>query len=212
MINSNGKKLVFFRGLILVGLLFFSREGFGEDLSFSHLRWGLNLEDLNRLYQEQINPRKELKPDLERFEIELQVEPRQSVKIPKGDLVALMETPKGSGSSGRGPLFGYLWEGKFFGRVILFKDHAPLTSPEAALRLKALYPAGKLFRKFTGTVMSHHFELDSEGMRIFMNDQGVFYYDTPVLKKVLREMERESQDRGNREGERRFLEHGKGPI
>ena len=174
--------------------------------------WGLNLEDLNRLYQEQVNPQGELKPDLQRFEIDLQIQPRQSVKIPKGDLVALVETPKGAGPSSLGRLFGYLWEGKFFGRVLLFKDHSPLTSPEAAQRLKTLYPEGKLFRKFTGTAMSHHFELDSERMRIFMNDQGVFYYDPPVLKKVLRETERESQDRWKREGERRFLEHGKSPI
>ena len=198
--------------LFLVGLLLFPWEGFAEDLAFSPLRWGLNLEDLNRLYQEQINPQGELKPDPQRFEIDLQVEPRQSVKIPKGDLVALVETPKDSGSSGLGRLFGYLWEGKFFGRVLLFKDHSPLTLSDAAQRLKTLYPEGRLFRKFTGTVMSFHFELESERMRIFMNDQGVFYYDPLVLKKVLRETERENQDRWKKEGERRFQEHGKSPI
>jgi len=201
-----------FRMLFLVGLLLFPWEGFAEDLAFSPLRWGLSLEDLNRLYQEQINPGKELKPDPQRFEIDLQVEPRKSVKIPRGGLVALLESPKDSGYSGLGRLFGYLWEGKFFGRVLLFKDHSPLTLSDAAQRLKTLYPEGRLFRKFIGTVMSFQFELESDGMRIFMNDQGVFYYDPLVLKKVLRETEREKQDRWNREGERRFQEHDKSPI
>ncbi len=213
MIFGGWKYPVFFRIVfLLVGLLLFPWKGFGADLGLSSLPWGVSLEDLNRLYQEQVNPQGELKPDLQRFEIDLQIQPRQSVKIPKGDLVALVETPKGAGPSGLGRLFGYLWEGKFFGRVLLFKDHSPLTSPEAAQLLKTLYPEGKLFRKFTGTTMSHHFELDSERMLIFMNDQGVFYYDPLVLKKVLRETERENQDRSKREGERRFLEHGKSPI
>jgi hypothetical protein len=198
--------------VIVVGLLLFPWQGFGEDLQLSPLRWGLSLEDLNRLYQEQINPQKELKPDPQRFEIDLQVEPRQSVKIPRGGLVALLETPKDSRYSGLGRLFGYLWEGKFFGRVLLFKDHSPLTLPDAAQRLKTLYPEGRLFRKFIGTVMSFQFELESEGLRIFMNDQGVYYYDPLVLKKVLRETEREKTDRDKREGERRFLEHDKSPI
>jgi hypothetical protein len=196
----------------LVGSLLFPWPGFGEDLKLSPPPWGLNLEELNRVYQEQINPQGELKVDLQRFEIDLQIRPSQSVKIPKGDLVALVETPKGAGPSSLGRLFGYLWQGKFFGRVLLFKDHSPLTSPEAAQRLKTLYPEGKLFRKFTGTAMSNHFELDSERMRIFMNDQGVFYYDPPVPEKVLRETERESQGRGKREEERIFQEHGKSPT
>jgi len=212
MMIGEWKNPVFFRMVIIVGLLLFPWKGFGEDLGLSPLRWGLNLEDLNRLYQEQVSPQRELKPDLQRFEIDLQIQPRQSVKIPKGGLVALVETPKDTGSSGLGRLFGYLWEGKFFGRVLLFKDHSPLTSPEAAQRLKTLYPEGRLFRKFTGTAMSNHFELDSERILIFMNDQGVFLYDPPVLKKVLRETERENQDRRKREGERRFQEHGKNPI
>ena len=212
MMIGEWKNPVFFRMVIIVGLLLFPWKGFGEDLGWSPLRWGVNLEELNRLYQEQVNPQRELKPDLQRFEIDLQIQPRQSVKIPKGGLVALVETPKDTGSSGLGRLFGYLWEGRFFGRVLLFKDHSPLTSSEAAQRLKTLYPEGRLFRKFTGTAMSNHFELESERMLIFMNDQGVFYYDPPVLKKVLRETERENQDRRKREGERRFQEHGKNPI
>jgi hypothetical protein len=204
--------MIFFRWVILIGWLLFPWEGHGDELRISPLRWGLTLEELSRIYQEQINPQGELKHDLQRFEIDLQIQPNQSIKIPKGGLVALVETPKGAGPSSLGRLFGYLWEGKFFGRVLLFKDHSPLTSPEAAQRLKALYPEGRLFRKFTGTVMSSQFELDSDGMRVFMNDQGVFYYDSPVLKKVLRETERENQDRLKREGERRFQEHGKNPY
>jgi hypothetical protein len=203
--------MVFFRVVFLIGCLLFPWEGHGDELQLSPLRWGLKLEELNRVYQEQINPQGELKIDLQRFEIDLQIQPGQSVKIPKGNLVALMESPKSAGSSGLGRQFGYLWEGKFFGRLLLFKDHSPLTSTEAAQRLKILYPEGKLFRKFTGTAMSHHFELDTQGMSIFMNDQGVFYFDPPVLKKALRETERESQERRIREGERRFQEN-KGPI
>ena len=203
--------MIFFRVVILVGCLLFPWEGHGDELQLSPLRWGSNLEELNRVYQGQINPQGELKLDQQRFEIDLQIQARQTVKIPKGDLVALVETSAGAGSSSLGRLFGFLWEGKFFGRVILFKDHPPLTSSEAAQRLKTLYPEGRLFRKFTGTAMSNHFELDSEQMTIFINDQGVFYYEPLVLKKVLRETERDNQERGKREGERRFQEQ-KGPI
>ena len=206
------KNLIIFPLVVLFGVLLCTWSGFGEDLRLSPPPWGLNLEELNRVYQEQINSQGELKPDQQRFEIALQIQPRRSVIIPKGDLVALVETTKGSGSSGLGRLFGYLWEGKFFGRVMLFKDHAPLTAPEAALRLKTLYPEGRLFRQFTGTVMSHHFELDSERLRIFTTDQGVFYYETAVLQKLLRETERESQERWKKQGERLFQEHGKSPI
>ena len=194
-----------------VGALLFPWQVCGEDLlRLSPLRWEMNLEEMNRVFQEQINPQRELKVDLQRFEIDLQIQPGQSVKIPKGGLVALVETPKGAGPSSLGRLFGYLWEGKFFGRVLLFKDYSPLTSPDAAPRLKTLYPEGKLFRKFTGTAMTNHFELDSGRLSIFMNDQGIFYYDPPMLKKVLREIERENQERWKREGERIFREHGKG--
>jgi len=203
--------MIFFRVVILIGCLLFPWEGHGDELQLSPLRWGSNLEELNRVYQEQINPQGELKLDQQRFEIDLQIQARQTVKIPKGGLVALVETSAGAGSSSLGRLFGFLWEGKFFGRVILFKDHPPLTSSEAAQRLKTLYPEGRLFRKFTGTAMSNHFELDSEQMTIFINDQGVFYYEPSVLKKVLRETEKDNQERGKREGERRFQEH-KGPI
>ena len=87
-----------------------------------------------------------------------------------------------------------------------------MTSPEAAQRLKAQYPEGRLFRKFTGTAMSHHFDLDSEQMIIFINDQGIFDHEPPLLKKVLRETEKQNQERRKREGERRFQEHGKSPI
>jgi len=205
------KKPVFFQMVILVGFLLFPWKGFGEDLRLSPLRWGSTLEELNRVFQGQINRQGELKLDLQRFEIELQIQPRQTVKIPKGDLVALVETSAGAGPSTLGRLFGYLWEGKFFGRVILFKDHPPLSSSEAAQRLKTLYPEGRLFRKFTGTALSHHFELDSDQMSIFINDQGVFYYEPSVLKKVLRETERETQERRKKEVERKFREE-KGPI
>lgn len=206
------KKLLFCGMMVLIGLLFLPWKGFAEDLRLSPLRWGLTLEELNRVFQEQNNSQRELKPDLQRFEIDLQIQPRQTIKIPKGDLVAVVEIPAGAGPSSLGRLFGYLWEGKFFGRVILFKDHPPLSSSEAAQRLKDIYPEGRLFRKFTGTAMSHHFELDSERMSLFMNDLGVFYYEPAVLKKVLRETDREKQERRNREGERRFQEHGKSPI
>lgn len=98
MIFGGWKKPVFFQIVfLLAGLLLFPGKGFGADLGLSPLPWGVSLEDLNRLYQEQVNPQGELKPDLQRFEIDLQIQPRQSVKIPKGDLVALVETPKGAG-------------------------------------------------------------------------------------------------------------------
>jgi hypothetical protein len=206
------KKLLLWAMLVLIGLVLLPWKGLAENLRLSPLRWGLTLEDLNRVFQEQNNSQRELKPDQQRFEIELQIQPRQTVTIPKGELVALVETSAGSGPSSLGRLFGYLWEGKFFGRVILFKDHPPLTASEAAQRLKDIYPEGRLFRKFTGTSMSHHFELDSERMSIFMNDQGVFYYEPSVLKKVLRETEREKLERKKRDVERKFRENERSPM
>ena len=42
--------------LFLVVALLLPWQGFGQELRLSPLRWGLNLKELNRVYQEQINP------------------------------------------------------------------------------------------------------------------------------------------------------------
>ena len=86
------------------------------------LPWGLTLEEVNRIYQEKFQAHKTLREDASVFEIELQIQPHKIHTIPRGVLKAIEEVSKGAGASSVGRLFGYLWEGKFFGRVVLYKN------------------------------------------------------------------------------------------
>ncbi len=197
---------------IFILLLLLPVQGRGEDFGMQALSWGMTLEELNRVYQEKVNPNGALREDPVVHEVELQVEPNKTMKIPRGGLKAILETARDAGPTAFGKPFGYLWEKKFFGRIALYANLPGQSRTQVARDLKARYPEGRLFHKFSGGLMITDFELRSDQMTIFTNERGVYFFDPDVLKRVIREEGRNIQEREYREGERLFLERGKSPI
>ncbi|MBI5585723.1 MAG: hypothetical protein HY892_18080 [Deltaproteobacteria bacterium] len=197
---------------MILGLLLVPVKSHGDDLGMKVLSWGLTLEELNRVYQEKVNPGAALREDSAVYEIELQMSPNKTQKIPRGGLTAVQETTREAGPTAVGKPFGYLWEGKFFGRVLLYANKPGVSRTQMARNLKDLFPEGRLFHKFAGGLMITDFELNSDKLTIFTNERGVFFYEPAVLKRVIREEGRSQQEREYREGERLFLERGKSPI
>jgi hypothetical protein len=196
----------------ILGLLLLPVPGWGEDFGMKALSWGMDLEELNRVYQEKVNPQASLREEAVVHEVELQVEPNKAMKIPRGGLKAILETAKDAAPTAFGKPFGYLWEKKFFGRIVLFANLPGLSRTQIARDLKAQYPEGRLFHKFSGGLMITDFELHSDRMTILTNERGVYFFEPEVLKRVIREEGRSQQEREYREGERLFLERGKSPI
>ena len=163
-------------------LLFFSGMGLSSENEWTVLPWGLNLEELNQAVREKYKTW-QIKEDKDRSEIEFQYAPTKSLKTRKGKLVALLSL---TDSSAPGRLYGYAYEGKFFGRAIFFKDH-PELFPETVIRkLKEQYPQGKVFRSFSTTRGISYFEYKSDQLYVFVTERGVFYYEPTVLEKVVR--------------------------
>ncbi len=163
-------------------LLFFSGMGLSSEIEWTVLPWGLNLEELNRAVKEK-NKTGQIKEDQDRSEIEFQYAPTKSLKIRKGKLVALLSA---TDSSATGRLYGYAYEGKFFGKTIFFKDY-PELFPETAIRkLKEQYPEGKVFRSFSTTRGFSYLEYKTDQLYVFVIEKGVFYYEPATLEKVVR--------------------------
>ncbi|MBI5603215.1 MAG: hypothetical protein HY879_07655 [Deltaproteobacteria bacterium] len=162
--------------------MFLSGTAFSQSIDWGPPTWGKNLEELNQIFIEK-NKSGLIKEDKERSEIELQYTPAKSLKIRRGNLTALISAADPS-SAGR--LYGYSYEGKFFGKVVLFKDH-PEFFPETILRtLKEKYPQGKIYRTFgTGQTMPL-FEYKSDQLYVFTTSRGVFFYEPNLLGQVLK--------------------------
>jgi hypothetical protein len=162
--------------------IFFAGIGLSRGNDWTLLPWGLNLEELNQAVKVKFNTG-QIGEDKDRSEIELQYSPAKSLKVRKGNVVALLSF---SDPSMPGRLYGYAFEGKFFGRVIFFKDHPELL-PEMVIRnLKEQYPQGKVLRNFSTTLSLPFFEYKSDQLYIFSTERGVFFYEPTVLEKVLR--------------------------
>jgi hypothetical protein len=165
-----------------VFFIFFSGLGSSQGDDWTLLPWGLNLEELNQTVKEKFKAG-QIKEDKDRSEIEFQYAPTRSLKVRKGKVVALLSL---TDSSTSGRLYGYAFEGKIFGRVILFKDHSDLF-PETVIRnLKEQYPLGKISRNFSTPRSNLFFEYKSDQLYVFSTERGVFYYEPFVLEKVVR--------------------------
>jgi hypothetical protein len=95
-------------------LIFFTGVGLSQANNWEPLPWGLNLEQLNQTYQT-IYKTGQIREDKERSEIEIQYTPARTIKIRRGELVALVSSTEASSAY---RLFGYSYEGKFFGQAI----------------------------------------------------------------------------------------------
>lgn len=200
------------RWIGVLGLLLIPWGLQAADLGPLSIPWGLNLEELTRVFEEKIDPRLTLREDSSVYEIELQIRPAKSVKIPRGGLSFVEAVSREARQTAVGRIFGYLWEGKYFGRVFLYSHHPGLSRTQVTLQLKNQFPEGRLFHRFQDGLMVSDFELDSGTLLIFTNERGVYLYEPGTLKKVLREAERERQEQSEREELRKFREEGNKPL
>ena len=198
--------------LFILVLLLLPVKVRGDDWGMKALSWGLPLAELDRVYREKVNSGAALREDTTTYEFELQISPSKTQKIPRGALTAIQETSREAGPAAIGKLFGYLWEGKFFGRVVLYAGKPGQSRTRIARELKAQFPEGRLFHRFADGLMVTDFELAADTMMVFTNEKGVYFYEPSVLKRVIREEGRNQQERDFREGERLFQERGKSPI
>jgi hypothetical protein len=196
------------RLLLCLGfLLFFTGTGLTSENEWTLLPWGLNLEELNQAVKEKFKTW-QIKEDKDRSEIELQYAPAKSFKIRRGKLTALLSL---TDSSTSGRLYGYAYEGKYFGRVIFFKDH-PELFPETVIRnLKEQYPQGIVFKSFSSTRGNSYFEYKSDQLYVFLTERGVFYYEPAVLEKVVR-IELGAYDQENKRMDQKIRDQGTKPL
>jgi hypothetical protein len=177
--------------LIIAILLysFYSNFALGQGLELGPFPWGSSLEALNSSLSEN-NQMGQVREDTFRLEIEMQHTPTQTVKIRKGSLVALNWS---ANPSMTGRLYGYTYEGKLFGRVFLFKDQ-PEIFPETVIgALKKKYPEGRTYRSFTKDRFVPMFEYKSDQLYTFTTERGIFFYDPPVLEKVVKKYQAEHE-------------------
>ena len=169
--------------IICFGLfIFFSVIGSSRGDDWTILPWGLNLAELNQAFKDKFKTG-QIKEDKDRSEFEFQYAPAKSFKVRKGKVAALLISTE---PSSPGHLYGYAFEGKIFGRVILYNDH-PEFFPETLIRkLKEQYPQGKIIQNFSSSRIISFFEYKSNHLYIFSTDRGVFYYEPNVLEKVVR--------------------------
>lgn len=177
--------------LSAVCLLLLCGVGFGQGYDWGLLPWGLNLEELNRSFKEKYKTG-QIQEDKQRTEIEFQYSPSKSVKVNKGELMALVNSTDSS-SSGR--LYGYAYGGKFFGRIILFKDHPELFPEAINSRLKERYPQGRVYRTYGATRSPSLFEFKSDKIYVFTTERGIFFYDPNLLEEAARKFRGQIDDR-----------------
>ncbi len=189
--------------LCLVFSLFFSGTGLTSGDEWTLLPWGLNLEKLNQAFKEKYKTG-EIREDKGRPEFEFYFAPGKSFKIRRGKVVALLSL---TDPAKPGQLYGYAYDGKIFGRTILFKDH-PELYPETVIRnLKEQYPQGKVILNFSSDRKPPYFEYKSDQIYVLLTERGVYFYEPSVLEKVVK-TEQELFDREEKRIDQKRSEEG----
>lgn len=185
--SQNQKKGVrIIRIIVAVGLfMFLAGVGLSRANDWEPLPWGLNLDELNLAYKIKVKT-SEIREDKERSEIELQYSPTRTIKIRRGELVALISSPD---STSAARLFGYSYEGKFFGQAIFFKDHPEFFPETINSTLKKKYPQGKIIRRLGATRMISAFEFKSDNFFVFTAEKGVFFYEPTILERIVKKFQ-----------------------
>ena len=159
----------------------------GEAAGIEPFHWGMTLEELTQVLSKEGSSDSILREDPSRQSIELPYTPLKSLKISQGRLKALVEIKKTAGPESLGRLFGYAYDGRFFGRVELFKQTLWSSLPEITRALKEKFPEGKVFRNISGPKTVSYFEYRGNDIYVFTNEEGVYYFEPLTLNKVLRE-------------------------
>ncbi|MGC1404878.1 MAG: hypothetical protein WA974_18370 [Thermodesulfobacteriota bacterium] len=194
--DKNQKKWTGRIGLIFgVGfIMFLGGVSFGQDYDWELLPWKLNLEELNRAFKEK-HKDGQIQEDKHRTEFEFQYSPGKSVKVNRGDLVALISITDPSAPA---HLYGYAFKGQFFGRVILFKDHPELFPESVNNRLKETFSQGRVYRSFGTTRSPARFEYKSDEMYVFTAEKGIFFYEPILLEELAKKAQGQADERVRR--------------
>jgi hypothetical protein len=167
--------------ILVVGLfMFLAGVGLSQANDWKPLPWGLNLDELTLAYKAKY-PTGQIREDKERLEIEIQYTPARTIKIRRGELVTLVSSID---SSSPYRLFGYAYEGKFFGQAIFFKDHPEFFPETINSTLRKIYPQGKVIRSLGPTRIISAFEFKSDDLYVFSAEKGVFFYEPTILEKI----------------------------
>jgi hypothetical protein len=148
-------------------------------------RWGMTLEELTQVFSKEGSSDSTLREDSSRSVIELPYTPLKSIRIHQGRLKALVEVKKSAGPESLGRLFGYAYEGRFFGRVELFKQTARSSFSEITRALTEKFPEGKVFRSFSGPKTVSYFEYRGNDLYVFTNEEGTYYFEPLALNNVI---------------------------
>ena len=179
----------------------------GKAAGIEPFHWGMTPEELTQVLSKGGSSDSILREDSDRSRIELPFAPLKSLKISRGRLLALVEVKKSAGPESLGKLFGYAYDGRFFGRVELLSQ-TPGTSLQEVIRgLKERFPEGKVFRSFSGPKPVIYFEYRGSDLYVFTNEAGVYYFEPLTLNKVLREEQkvRDEKESKDIEGTRELL-------
>ena len=173
-------------------LLFFYLTGClwansGEAAGVEPFHWGLTLEELTQALAKEGTADSLLREDPSRSGIELPLTPLKSIRFPRGRLKAVIEVKKTAGPESLGRLYGYVYDGLFFGRVESFKQTPLFSVAEITRGLKERFPEGKVFRSLSGPKPGSYFEYRGNDLYVFTNAEGVYYFEPFTLDKVIRE-------------------------
>lgn len=164
-------------------------------------RLGMTLDELNEALSQTGKVDTVLKVDLAGSKTVLPYNPTKALEIPGGLLTSIFLMKKSEGRVGIGQLFGYLYEGKLFCRVELFRDNPLFSSQTVVSNLKKKYPEGKIFRIVIGPTPFTYFEYLSNSLYVFSNEQGVYTCEPNVLKRVVQEARKDINVREQKERE-----------
>ena len=167
----------------------------GEAVGIEPFRWGMTLEELTQVFSKGGSSDSILREDSHRSVIQLPYNPLKSIRIHQGRVKALVEVKKSAGPESLGRLFGYAYEGRFFGLVELFKQTPWSSLSEITRVLKEKFPEGKVFRSFSGPKTVSYFEYRGNDLYVFTNEEGVYYFELMTLDKVLREEQKAVSDK-----------------
>ena len=194
--DKNQKKWTGRIGLIFgLGIIFFLwGVGFSQGNKWDLFPWKLNLEELNQVFKEKYKTG-QIQEDKQRTEIDFQYAPNKSLRVNSGELMALISS---TDPSTPGRLFGYTYEGKFFGRVILFKDHPEIFPDSINNRLQESFPKGRVNRSFGSTRSFSSFEFKSDKIYVFTTERGIYFYEPNLVEAVARKFQGQAGDRMKR--------------